>query len=140
MSDSATATAGFGSARWSPPLDAAALTRVLAKIQTWEPLDGDALLDDVATALDDLPPGECEARELEQRLDGHLARLTDIAIASRADHDAYAAALVGQGRALRSQPTPACAHETIAHLRRLGWVVGELLERLVEMKCLKAAA
>lgn len=133
------ATAGFGS-RWRPPLDAAALTEMLAKIENWEPLDGDALLDDVATALDDLPPGESEALELARRLDGHLARLTDIAFASRADHDAYASALVGRGRALRSQPTPACERETTAHLRRLGWVVSELMERLVEMKCLKAAA
>lgn len=134
-----TSTPGSDS-RWSPPLDAAALIQVMKKIQTWEPLNGDALLDDVATALDDLPPREDEALELAQRLDGHLTRLTDIAVASRADQDAYAAVLIRRGHALRSQPAPDRHRVSTAHLRRVGWLVAELLDRLVEMKCLKAAA
>jgi hypothetical protein len=127
---------GTAVARWSPPLEGEVLGELLTKLRNWQPLDGEALLDDVAAALDDIHPDEAGTAELVQRLCGHLARLTDIAVAAKADrHDAHTAALVQRGRVLRSVDTVAAYH-----LRRVGWVTNELLEALVAAKCLKEAA
>lgn len=68
--------------RWEPPLDADSLAGVLDRLRSWTPLDGNALLDDVATALDDVPPAEAEAVRLTARLQGQLAQLLDIAVAA----------------------------------------------------------
>ncbi|MFJ9719705.1 DUF6415 family natural product biosynthesis protein [Streptomyces sp. NPDC101213] len=71
--------------QWTPPLSGEELVHVLVKLQTWQAFDADALLDDVATALDDVPPSEEEAEEMAQRLRGHLMRLVNIAIAAGAE-------------------------------------------------------
>lgn len=113
---------------------------VLSKLRAWEPFDGGALLDDMAVVLDDFLPAEECVDEIAQRLRGHLMRLVDIAIAAEAVKDAYAAWLIEQARTVRSEDVPGDYWRAVRHLRRMGWTVNELLERLVATRCLKAAA
>jgi hypothetical protein len=128
-------------ARWEPTADAALLGELLCKLRSWQPLDGGAVLDDVATALDDVPPGEAQIAELTQRLCGYLARLTAIAVAVEADRrDAQMAALVQRGRVLRSVEVAGDRAVAARHLRCIGWVTNELMECLVAAKCLKEVA
>jgi hypothetical protein len=125
---------------WRPPLGAEALDELLTKLQSWQPLDGDGLLDDVADALDDLLPCGAGATELARRLHGHLRRLTEIAVAAGVDRrDVYTAGLVERGRALRARDIPGDRTAT-QHVRRLGWVTNELLDALVAANCLKEVA
>lgn len=42
-------------ARWEPAADAELLGELPGKLRSWQPLDGEAVLDDVAAALDDIP-------------------------------------------------------------------------------------
>uniref|UniRef100_A0AAU3H4I2 DUF6415 family natural product biosynthesis protein n=2 Tax=Streptomyces sp. NBC_01401 TaxID=2903854 RepID=A0AAU3H4I2_9ACTN len=117
---------------WSPPLDPAELRHVLRMMRVWEPFDADALLDDVGTALDDVPPAEKHQRELAERLRGHLAQLVDIAISGDADiKDTAALTLIEKARDLRSEVRPGGPCRAVVHLRRMAWTVNELLERLL---------
>ncbi len=126
---------------WQPPLDSEALGRVLAAMRAWRPFDVDALLDDVGDALDHVPPHEEDAEALVQRLREHLMELVDIAIAARAERrDDQAADLIARARALRSEELPGNYQPAVRHLRRLGWTVHELLERMVKTHCVKGAA
>ncbi|MET9861929.1 DUF6415 family natural product biosynthesis protein [Streptomyces smyrnaeus] len=114
-------------------------SRVMAKMRTWRPFDGEAVLDAVGDALDYVKPGDEE--ELAKLLHGHLAQLVMIAVANEAEErDTYAATLIRQARTLAQESVPAQRHEAVAHLRRLGWVTNELLDRLVETRRLKEAA
>ena len=125
---------------WTPPLDSTALTRVLERVQTWQVYDGDALLDDVADVLDQVAPAEEEFGELAQRLHGHLVRLVNIALAAEAGEDAATARLIERASTVRAEELPGDRWKAIGHLRRMGWAVNELLERLVAIRCLKEAA
>ncbi|MGP4089119.1 DUF6415 family natural product biosynthesis protein [Streptomyces sp. KR55] len=122
------------------PADEDTLTTLLAAMQAWTPFDGDALLDDVGTVLDDVMPREEDAEELAERLRGHLMRLVDIAVANEAGEDDQAAELIGRAREVRAEEMPGDYWQAIGHLRRMAWTVNELLERLVAIKCLKEAA
>ncbi|MFC9916306.1 DUF6415 family natural product biosynthesis protein [Streptomyces sp. NPDC127197] len=126
--------------RWRPPLDPDALRTVLEKVRAWEPFDGGALLDDVAVVLDNVMPAEEYVEELAQRLRGHLMRLVDIAVAAEAEEDKATARLIERARNVRSENMPGDHRQAVGHLRRMGWTVNELLERLVATKCLKEAA
>ncbi|MGW0628505.1 DUF6415 family natural product biosynthesis protein [Streptomyces sp. NPDC002758] len=126
--------------RWTPPLDAEGLAAVLAKFREWEAFDGEALLDDVAVALDDVVPAEELVDELAQRLRGHLMRLVSIAVAAEAEEDAATAYLIERARTVRVEELPGDRWKAVGHLRRMGWTVNELMERLVATRCLKEAA
>ncbi|MGV9251449.1 DUF6415 family natural product biosynthesis protein [Streptomyces sp. NPDC003697] len=116
------------------------LGRVLARVREWEPFDGGALLDDVAAALDEVMPAESYVDELAERLHGHLDQLVTIAVAAEAEHrDPEAARLIDYARVLRSQDVPGCHRRAVGHLRRIGWIANELLERLVATRCLSEA-
>ncbi len=126
--------------RWEPPLDPEALRHLLTAMRAWQPFDINALLDDAGDALDHVPPPAEHADALAQRLREHLTRLVDIAVAAGAEErDDQAADLIARARALRSEEPPDHA-PTALHLRRLGWAVHELLERLIETHCVKGAA
>jgi hypothetical protein len=125
---------------WTPPLDSAALTRVLKRIHTWQVYDGGALLDDVGAALDDVIPAEEHIEELAQRLRGHLMQLVNIALAADAGEDAATAYLIERARTVRAEELPGDRWKAVGHLRRMGWIVNELMERLVAIRCLKEAA
>ncbi|GAB2451592.1 DUF6415 family natural product biosynthesis protein [Streptomyces incanus] len=126
---------------WKPPLPRDQLTTVLDKLRAWRPFDGDALLDDVAAALDDVVPTEEDVAEIAERLRGHLMQLVDIALAAEEDQrDTTSAQLIEQARTLRAEEVPGDRWQAIGHLRRMGWTVNELLERLVAVRCLTAVA
>ncbi|MBV9024279.1 MAG: hypothetical protein JO362_10920 [Streptomycetaceae bacterium] len=116
------------------------MENLVERFRAWRPYDGGVLLDDVADALDDLVPDEEDAGELGQRLRGHLTKLVTIAVAAKADQmDERAALLIERARAVRSQDVPSDHSRAVGQLRRMGWIVNELLERLVETRCLKEA-
>ncbi|MFZ4248205.1 DUF6415 family natural product biosynthesis protein [Streptomyces griseoincarnatus] len=125
---------------WTPPLDNRQLTTVLNRLRDWTAFDGCALLDDVAAALDDVPPAEENTTELAERLREHLARLVTIAVASGAEQDTAAAQLVLRARTLHADSLPRSRQAAMAHLRRLGWTANELHDRLTAIRCLKEAA
>ncbi|PCG85477.1 hypothetical protein CIB93_14075 [Streptomyces sp. WZ.A104] len=126
---------------WEPPLDADSLAGVLDRLRSWTPLDGDALLDDVATALDDVPPAEAEAVRLTARLQGQLAQLLDIAVAAESGRrDGYVATLVQRARELAREAPCGMPSERVPHLRQVAWVAGELLDRLAARRELKTVA
>ncbi|GGV57899.1 hypothetical protein GCM10010294_04990 [Streptomyces griseoloalbus] len=116
------------------------LATVLNRLRGWTAFDGDALLDDVALALDDVAPAEEVTQEIAQRFLGHLMRLVNIAIAAEAGRDADAAQLIERARTLRTQGVPGDHRRAVGHLRRRGWIVNELLEQLVEARCLEKVA
>ncbi|MET7716306.1 DUF6415 family natural product biosynthesis protein [Streptomyces sp. NPDC005407] len=118
-----------------------ALTHLLGKMTGWTPYDAEALLDDVGDALDDLAPDRTELPVLVQRLQGHLKQLENIAIAAKADQrDAYAATLIERSRGLRAKAVPSEFDQAKGYMLRVGWVVSELVDRLVATQCLKGAA
>ncbi|WP_193511113.1 DUF6415 family natural product biosynthesis protein [Streptomyces griseoloalbus] len=126
--------------QWTPPLSGGELATVLNRLRGWTAFDGDALLDDVALALDDVAPAEEVTQEIAQRFLGHLMRLVNIAIAAEAGRDADAAQLIERARTLRTQGVPGDHRRAVGHLRRRGWIVNELLEQLVEARCLEKVA
>ncbi|GHG38349.1 hypothetical protein GCM10018777_64310 [Streptomyces albogriseolus] len=125
---------------WAPPLDSGQLATVLNRLRGWTAFDGGALLDDVAAALDDVPPAEGDTAPLTERLRGHLARLVTIAVASEAGQDTTAEQLALQARPLQTEPLPGERRAATAHLCRLGWTANELHDRLAAIRCLKEAA
>jgi hypothetical protein len=123
-----------------PPLEAQELGKLLSRFRAWQPFDGAAVLDDVADALDGPGPAEGDAEELGERLRGYLTKLVAIAVAAQADQfDEQAALLIERARVVRSQDVLGDRRGALGRLRRMGWIVHELLERLVETKCLKEA-
>jgi septation ring formation regulator EzrA len=125
---------------WTPPLDSAALARLLEQFHAWQAYDGNALLDDVADALDDVMPADEHIGELTQRLRGHLMRLVNIALAAEAGEDAATASLIERARLVGAEELPGDPWKVVGYLRRMGWAVNELMERLVETRCLREAA
>ncbi|MFJ6636733.1 DUF6415 family natural product biosynthesis protein [Streptomyces sp. NPDC091376] len=124
---------------WTPPLDAEGLAHVIACLRGWQAFDGEALLDDVADALDDVVPAEADVDDLAERLRGHLMRLVNIAVANEAEQrDEAAARLIERARVLRVEELPGGHWNAVGHLRRMGWIASELLERLVERRCVKS--
>lgn len=115
------------------------LMRVLQSMHCWTPLDVEARLDDVADALDDLQPAPNGLPDLVQRLMAHLEQLEHIALANGAcERNTRVAGLVTRSQALRAAaPTAA---QIRGELRRAGWVVSELVDCLVEIRCLKGPA
>ncbi|MGY1398690.1 DUF6415 family natural product biosynthesis protein [Streptomyces sp. SS10] len=125
---------------WTPPLDSGQLATVLNRLRGWTAFDGGALLDDIAAALDDVPPAEGDTAPLAERLREHLARLVPIAVASEADQDTTAAQLALLARTLQTEPLPRERRAATAHLRRLGWTANELHDLLTALRCIKEAA
>jgi hypothetical protein len=132
-------TAVDASTRWVT--DHGAVADLLVRIRAWTPLDGPALLDDVALVLDEGPPAEEQAEEIAERLRGYLMQLVNIALAGGADRgSAYAGVLIQRARALRVEEMPGDSRRAVLHLRQLGWVTGELLDQLVVLHYVKEAA
>ncbi|MCZ4102952.1 hypothetical protein C8250_039105 [Streptomyces sp. So13.3] len=128
---------------WKPPLDAAGLTDVhgLLLRWAWTAHESEDLLDDVATALDDIAPSEDVIEDFVQRSRGHLMRLVNIAVSTRAwQESAYANTLIQRARTLRASEMPGDYRHAVLHLRQMGWVVGELLDQLVAFDSIKGVA
>ncbi|WP_328914761.1 MULTISPECIES: DUF6415 family natural product biosynthesis protein [unclassified Streptomyces] len=107
----------------------------------WTALDSEAVLDDVATALDGMTPSEEAIGTFVRRLRGHLMQLVDIAVSTRVrQKSAYADILIQQARALRAEEMPGGHHRGVPHLRRTAWFVSELLDQLVALGSIEGAA
>ncbi|MER5603925.1 DUF6415 family natural product biosynthesis protein [Streptomyces sp. NPDC002265] len=113
---------------------------MLAKVPRRQPLDDDTVLADVSTALDERAPHEEQVKESTLRLRGHLKRLADIACATDADADQTDEStthLATRARALLSKETPSDYRQAVGLLLPMAWTAKELLERLVELPCLR---
>ncbi|WP_307818548.1 DUF6415 family natural product biosynthesis protein [Streptomyces sp. MBT62] len=127
--------------RAEKPSDPDKVRWLLGKVQTWQPYVDGLLLDDLAAVLDDYSPSEEEVEDFALRLRGHLMRLANLALTSKvAERDEVVAELVERARDIRSEELPGDHRQAVGHVRRMAWNVNELLERLVETQCLKAAA
>lgn len=127
--------------KWTPPLNADELHFLLVKVRRWQPFDGEAVLDDISAVLDECMPSEERVSPLTMRLRGHLSRLVEIAVASEADPaDRIISQLVAQARTLPPTALPDDYTAAVEQLRRTGWIVNELFERLTTLGCLKEAA
>ena len=114
---------------------------VLGKVQQWAPYVDGLLLDDLALVLDDYTPAEEEVEDIAMQPRGHLMRLVNLALTSQVyRQDPEVADLIGSGRAIRDEELPGDHRQAVGHIRRMAWIVNELLERLVANQCLKPAA
>ncbi|RPE39709.1 hypothetical protein EDD90_2726 [Streptomyces sp. Ag109_O5-1] len=124
----------------SPPLGPADLDDFLKRLRDWEPFDSGVVLDDVGDALDDVAPDAVALDALARRLRRHLERLVAIAVANEAEErDEATAGLVGRARPLAAEALPDDQARALVQLRQMGWTTHELLERLIETKCLREA-
>ncbi|MFF1714632.1 DUF6415 family natural product biosynthesis protein [Streptomyces sp. NPDC058268] len=119
---------------WAPPLRSEELRFVLDRITAWTPLDVEAVFDDLDAALGHQAPPPAAAAALVERLHGHLKRLRDIAAAH---FPVEMEILVERGRAIRDEPLPADHQEAVGLTRRLAFVVSDLVEALIEARCIK---
>ncbi|MFJ1975339.1 DUF6415 family natural product biosynthesis protein [Streptomyces sp. NPDC087903] len=131
---------GRSAPRWTPPLDSRELYALLAKVQRWEPFDGDALLEVVGEVLYDGAPPADSIDDLAEKLRGHLAQLMRIGAGARVEEeDEQVCQLMGWASGLRGV-LPGEYWQAVGHLRRTAWAVNELAERLAALNCLKAVA
>ncbi|WP_433855505.1 hypothetical protein [Streptomyces kronopolitis] len=120
------------------PDDTSLLTRVLGALDRWTPLDVEALLDDVADALDGVPPPAPDDRlALQRRLHSHLEQLERIAFVHGAcERERGVTDLVAQSRTLRVAGL-AVSGPTQGELRYAGNVVSGLVDYLVALRLMK---
>ncbi|WP_309049307.1 DUF6415 family natural product biosynthesis protein [Streptomyces sp.] len=130
--------------RWVHPVeparlpDRAKVEAALAAVRAWRPYDGDAWLDDVADALDTVPPPEDLVDELAQRLRGYLMQLVSYAVTSEVEkQDGRATRLIARAREVREEELPGDYLKSVLHLRRMGWAVNELHDLLTELEAVK---
>jgi hypothetical protein len=133
-----------GTQCWAGPLGSARLSdweaveTVLTALRAWNPYDGDTWLDDVADALDPVPPGRERADELAERLRGYLRQLISYAASSEAEkRDERIAPLLVRAREVRGEEPSDDHWGAVGQLRRVGWAVNELHEVLVELHAVK---
>ncbi|MFG3361282.1 DUF6415 family natural product biosynthesis protein [Streptomyces griseofuscus] len=132
-----------GAPRWDHPVEPArrpaeaAIEATLAKVRAWSPYDGDAMLDDVADALDPVPTPEDNVEELRQRLRGHLMQLLGITANYGAGDREQPDPRIKQASSMCEEEMQGDYRQGLAHLRRMGWAVNELLDLLVEREIVK---
>ncbi|MGP3945145.1 MULTISPECIES: DUF6415 family natural product biosynthesis protein [Streptomyces] len=108
-----------------------ALERILAAFRNWDPLDWDAILEDLADVLGQEAPEHEELVGLADRLHSTLIRLLSIASAGHADEkDQEAVVLIERARTLDTEDFPDDRWKALGYVRRLGWTINELMERL----------
>ncbi|MFH9439205.1 DUF6415 family natural product biosynthesis protein [Streptomyces rochei] len=130
--------------RWVHPVeparlpDRAKVEAALTAVRAWRPYDGDAWLDDVADALDTVPPPEDLVDELAQRLRAYLMQLVRYAATSEVEkRDGRATRLIARAREVREEELPGDYLKSVLHLRRMGWAVNELHDLLTELDAVK---
>ncbi|GAA2718535.1 MULTISPECIES: DUF6415 family natural product biosynthesis protein [Streptomyces] len=132
--------AGQPPSRWMPPTTENA-RRLLAALQSWQPLNVDAVFDDLNAILGDQAPAVDEVDELADRLRGHLMQLVNIALANAQSEVALASAhgAVEQGRVVGSEELPGDYRKALGLLRRLALATEALVELLISAKWIKDA-
>lgn len=116
--------------------DETSVARLLSSLRSWTPLDGGAVLDDVAAADECLDTGA--AAVIAGRLFGPLGQLADIAVCGQVvQSSAYVGLLVQQARVLGAEPQATIAD--LPRLRRMAWIISELLDQLAALQVIKEA-
>ncbi|MFI9040886.1 DUF6415 family natural product biosynthesis protein [Streptomyces sp. NPDC053726] len=129
---------GPDDAGWTPPLDADGLKYVLERITAWKPLDVGAIFDDLDTAIGNQSPPVATTVPLVERLRGHLASLSDIAVADpKFPPTDVMVQLIERGRPMRKEHIRADRKQTIGLARRLAFVLSDLVEELIEARYIK---
>ncbi|MFF1420617.1 DUF6415 family natural product biosynthesis protein [Streptomyces sp. NPDC058280] len=147
--------------KWEPPLSVDALKRVLERITAWTPLNVEAIFDDLDTAIgyEVEAPGRAKrvptvlrsvwrgtrsapsppVVELVERLRGHLARLSAIAVADPAYPPTdVMAQLVERGSPMRDASLlPADRQQAVGLARRLAFVIADLVDVLITARYIK---
>lgn len=120
------------------PDDLSLLTRMRDAFARWTPLDVEALLDDVADALDSVPPPVLDDRlALLQRLYAHLEQLERMALAHGAcEREPRVAMLVAQSQSLRAA-VPTSSDTTQGDLRQVGNILSGLVDHLAASSLMK---
>ncbi|MEU6174017.1 DUF6415 family natural product biosynthesis protein [Streptantibioticus parmotrematis] len=123
---------------WTPPLDANSLRLVLERFRAWRPLDIEEVFDDLDAAIGNHLPPASTTVALIDRLRGHLKQLSDITVAGDGfPPTAEMTRLVQQARPLREECTPAAHRQAVGLARRLAFVTADLIEELLEARCIK---
>lgn len=125
--------------RWSPPLNSEGLARIASLLRQVKPVE--AIVDDIGDVLGEQDPRDSEFGEIAERLRGDLLRLVTIAnAAGDGDGDAQVCRLLQRAHALRCEAVPDDSRQALGHVRRMAWVVNDLLERLAETNIVKEVA
>ncbi len=123
------------------PFTEAGLRKVLEKVQRWAPYVDGLLLDDVAAVLDDYTSTEPEVDEHAQRLRGDVMRLVHLAVGSKvSEQDEQVSDLIARGLTIRTEEVPTDHRRAVGRIRRMAWMLDELLERLLAHQCLTEAS
>ncbi|MFI8432607.1 DUF6415 family natural product biosynthesis protein [Streptomyces sp. NPDC079020] len=126
--------------KWIPPLDADGLKLVLERVRNWNPLDVEAVFDDLDTAIGNQPPPVATIPALVDQLRGHLKQLSDIILADEGyPPTPDMVRLVARGLSLRDEFMPLEYQHAVGFARRLAFTTADLNEELINARYIKAA-
>ncbi|MFE2509158.1 DUF6415 family natural product biosynthesis protein [Streptomyces naganishii] len=124
--------------RWQPPLEPDQLRSVLAKMSRWQPMDLDAVYDDLDQILGEQQPEAVTLEDVTCRLRRALEHLGNIADADPAfGSSPETAALVQRGEQLRGQSLPSDYRQALGLSRRIALTTSDLIDRLVQERHIK---
>ncbi|WP_030794201.1 DUF6415 family natural product biosynthesis protein [Streptomyces sp. NRRL S-920] len=121
----------------APSVSAEKLARMAAALRRMRTLP--EILDDIGDALDPQPPEEDEVEEIHGHLRDDLERLAAIAIAAES-RDAEVLRLAERAASLQAVDLPDHFRDRVLHLRLVGTVANDLLERLTATRAIKQVA
>ncbi|MFF8809835.1 DUF6415 family natural product biosynthesis protein [Streptomyces omiyaensis] len=121
----------------APSVSAEKLARLAAALRRMRTLP--EILDDIGDALDPQPPEEDEVEEIHGHLRDDLERLAAIAVAAESK-DAEVLRLAERAAGLQAVELPEHFRDRVLHLRLVGAVANDLLERLTATRAIKEVA
>lgn len=113
------------------------LTQIAAALRKLRTLP--EILDDIGDALDPQPPEEGKVEEIHGHLRDDLERLAAIAIAAEST-DVEVLRLAERAACLQAVDLPEHFRDRVLHLRLVGAVANDLLERLTATRAIKQVA
>ncbi|MGW1496961.1 DUF6415 family natural product biosynthesis protein [Streptomyces sp. NPDC002402] len=120
--------------------ESALLATVLAKLRAWDPLEADAVFDDLDRVLGDQTPPADQVDELGERLRGALMQLGNISVADpRFPPGDDLLQLVERARSLWTEEMPGDYWKALGLTRRLAWITAELIELLIATRHIRDA-
>lgn len=124
--------------RWTPPLAPNQLRGVLSKMSRWQPIDLDAVYDDLDQVLGEQRPTATALDAVSDRLRDALQHLSNIAVADPVFSPSPAtAALVQRGNELRGEEKPSEYQQALGLSRRIALTTSDLIDRLIEERHIK---